>query len=104
MDDMVIREFWRWRNAPAARRPYIANEQAANGTPTLEQMPRLEGGLETIVANGKPLGDCTKEDLADLEEWERALADAHAAAAARLEKLRNSGPWRPTLHPGSSSK
>jgi hypothetical protein len=83
------------RNKDGRERGYIANEQAANQTPGINEMAQAlqqtiidaEHPMEQVAANGKLLGDCNASDLEEIGEWYRQLGEAHQRCADRLSKL-----------------
>jgi hypothetical protein len=81
-----VREFLRWCDAGPVQRMQIACEQAAAciDVPDLGNLPEP---LAAVMPNGKRLSDCTKEDLLELAEWQRAVAEACLRNADIREKL-----------------
>jgi hypothetical protein len=89
MQPEYVKEFHRWRSASQAERIVIIARLTKRGR-NFVSGPDLSKGpnLKMIMPNGKPLGQCTKQDLLDFEQWERALAGARKANADVL------GEWR----------
>jgi hypothetical protein len=85
-----VREFSRWRDADPVQRMLIAYEQAAA---YVDSGPDLEtrNPFTAVMANGKRLRDCTKEDLLELAEWHRAVGEAGLRNADIREKLAEGG-------------
>ena len=40
--------------------------------------------LTTIMVNGKPMGECTGDELTEIGEWYHQLGEAHQRCAKRL--------------------
>jgi hypothetical protein len=75
---VYVREFNRWREADPVQRKLIAMEQAA----VLRFEVYLQGAevsFEHIMPNGKPLGECTKEDMLEIALWFHAMIEAEDA-------------------------
>ena len=74
-----VREFNRWREADPVQRKLIAMEQA--GVLRFEQvyLQAAEVCFEHIMPNGKPLGECTKEDMVEIALWFHAMIEAEDA-------------------------
>lgn len=90
MQPEYVKEFRRWRGASQAKRMVIIAQLTKRGRnfvsgPDLSQGPNLK----MIMPNGKPLDLCTKQDLLDFEQWERALAGARKANADVLREWRS---------------
>jgi hypothetical protein len=82
-----VREFRRWKNAPAIEKDHIALETVMKEVHVPVHDPSNPAVLDSLVPNGKRLGDCTSEDLEALSAWSCALAKAHQAKVDVLEEL-----------------
>ncbi len=74
-----VTEFQRWRDAPVDQKYNIAREQVLSLVEAARH-PNHEAHrdhlLEVIMANGKPVGGCTSDDLTAMTEWSRTLTEA----------------------------
>jgi hypothetical protein len=72
-----VREFLRWRGAKnTVRRMQIVFEQAAACIDIGPDLGPCRNPLTAVVANGKRLDDCTKEEMMEIAEWCRAVGEA----------------------------
>jgi hypothetical protein len=60
-----VASFERWRAAAPSERAQVIRDTLHVSGPDLER-----AGLETIMLNGKPLGECLREDLLAFTTWD----------------------------------
>jgi hypothetical protein len=65
-------EFRRWRDAPIDRREQVARHQLSSHSNIGGRLfPDLSGEnrLDVVLPCGKPLRDCTADDLREMADW-----------------------------------
>jgi hypothetical protein len=83
-----VREFLRWRRAKdPVRRMQIVFEQAAACIDIGPDLETCRDPLTVVVANGKRLGDCTKQEMMDIGEWCCAVGEAAGRNAEICREL-----------------